>query len=654
MKRILYLILLTGFYPAVQLMAQSKDTVLFSVGPTSVTTTEFRYIYQKNNANDKNIWSKQSVNEYLDLYELFKLKVCEAKAERLDTIPKFISEYGSYRLQLAQPYLTDRTVTQELIKEAYDRLKWELRVSHILFPLAADASPKDSLVAWKIAMEVREKIMKGGDFEKLAIENSKDPSVSYNKGDLGYFTAFQLIYPFECGAFALKNIGDVSMPIRTRYGYHLIKLTAKRPYQGEMKARQILVVTSDKYTYPEQDAAKAKADSIYAKLLRGADFGEMAKKYSDDFRTNENGGVMQAFKGTDNLPDEFKNAAFALKKDGDICPPFRSSYGYHIIQRMSVTPLPPLNKEMEDNLKVKIARDSRSDKSRDAAIEKFKKDNNYVANKKTYKKFLKTIDSTLLKGNYKGTGDDKILFTLNGSEKFTTSNFAGFLQKNQAPERYDDIPYAFKNYYTEWVNQSVYNYQEKHLEEKFVDFANISKEYKEGILLFDISDKNVWSVAMTDTVGQLDFYNKNKENYKFGERISAQIISSEKPEIITDIKNRLTKAKPELLNTIVAGYIKKDPLSLIQKGGKYEKGDTALLEKIEWKKGVYELGKIDGSYYLVVVNEIIPATYKKFEDIKGNIISDYQEVLEKKWIADLKQKYPIKLNEEALRTIYRY
>jgi peptidyl-prolyl cis-trans isomerase SurA len=367
----LLLILVCGFSKA---NAQTNDQTLFTIGGSPVSVGEFKYIYEKNNASDKNLYNEKSVKEYLNLYINFKLKVKAAHDEGLDTLSKFKLEYYKYRSQLAQPYMTDREVTGKLLDEAYARKQYEIRASHILIPVASDAAPKDTLAAYNLAMSIHDSIVKkGADFEKMARKYSKDPSVAANGGNLGWFTVFQMIYPFESAAYQLGDSGSVSMPVRTQFGYHILKITGKMPYRGDILVRHILINSPTTDSPEKQKIAKDKIDSIYSLLKTGrGTFSDLAKQYSDNAQSKNNGGEMPRFNDfSPQIPQVFKDHAFALKHDNDISQPFRFETGWDIIQREDIKPLSG-RKEAEEEIKQKVSRDSRSEMSREAAMAKFK------------------------------------------------------------------------------------------------------------------------------------------------------------------------------------------------------------------------------------------------------------------------------------------
>lgn len=647
-----------GIISFVAVHAQSTDKkddtrTIFSVGNEPVSVDEFRYIYEKNNASDKNLYTEKDLREYLNLYANFKLKVREAHDMGLDTSSKFVKEFHNYREQLAQPYLTDRKVTQGLIDQAYERSKYELRASHILISCAPDASPKDTLDAYNKAMEVRAKLMKGGDFQKLAREYSNDPSVANNGGDLGYFSTFQMIYPFENAAYQLNDTGKISMPVRTQFGYHIIKITDKRPYRGEILVRHILISSNNNDTPEKQKLAKNKADSLYSQLQKGASFSELAKQFSDHVQSRQNGGELPRFNSFAQYPEKFKDEAFALKKDGDYSKPFKTQFGWHIVQRVELKGI-GTEKEMEESLKQKISRDSRSDRSREAAIASFRTQYHVTEDPKVLKKFNKRVDTSLLRGAWKGSPKidrKKVLLTMDGKQ-YTNGDYEDYLIKTQQPGRFKDLSYALSQYYKNYTDELVYNYEDKNLENLYPQFKNVAKEYKEGILLFDITDQKVWGKAMTDTIGLKKFYEENKDKYKWKERAEAHVFDLRDKTAAEAVKKEL-KAGKKKPSDIADSYVKKDPLSLNMKEGLFEKGDNKALDTVKWAPGVYDAGVINNRYYIVKIDKIEKPEYKKLNEVKGLVIADYQDYLEKKWLVTLKQKYPVTINEQVVQSLVK-
>ncbi|MDB5262459.1 MAG: peptidylprolyl isomerase, partial [Adhaeribacter sp.] len=316
----------------------SKDPVLETIGGKPVYTAEFEYVYHKNNGNAENANTRASIQEYLDLYTNFKLKVMDAESRGLDTTTAFRQELEGYKQQLAQPYLTEKSVTEKLIREAYDRMQKEVNASHILINVAPDAEPKDTLAAYNKVLELRKRLVAGEDFAQLAHAFSEDPSAKENYGKLGYFTALQMVYPFEDAAYKTLP-GQLSQPIRTRFGYHIIKVNDVRSAQGEIKVSHIMVRATPGLPKADSVAAKKKIDEIYTRVARKQNWDQLVAQFSEDVSSAENGGELPWF-GTGRMIGNFEEAAFKLAKPGDITRPVQTPYGWHIIKLIERRSLP--------------------------------------------------------------------------------------------------------------------------------------------------------------------------------------------------------------------------------------------------------------------------------------------------------------------------
>jgi peptidyl-prolyl cis-trans isomerase SurA len=334
--------------------AQNTNT-LMTVGSDKVGKQEFENVFKKNNSKMAANPDEKTLREYLDLYINFKLKVLEAKSFGMDTAASFKKELAGYRKQLAAPYLTDKEVTEQLINEAYDRSKKEIRASHILINCKEDASAKDTLAAYNKIMAIRKKILeKKEDFGKVAMESSEDPSAKTNKGDLGFFSVFAMVYSFENACYKAKQ-GTVTMPFRTKYGYHIVKVVDSRPAQGEVKVAHIMLRATAKLSKEDSLRNQNKINEVYNLLTSGQKFEELAKQYSEDKGSAKNGGILPVF-GTGKMVPEFESEAFALKNVNDYSKPFTTSYGWHIVKLVERKSLPSFDAAKAD-IKAKISRD---------------------------------------------------------------------------------------------------------------------------------------------------------------------------------------------------------------------------------------------------------------------------------------------------------
>lgn len=625
--------------------AQTSKFPIFIYGSDTVFNDEFSRVFNKNRKENYTP-NKGEIEDYLNLYTKFKLKVKDAYDRQMDTMPQFVQELVGYRRTLASPYLRDKEVTDQLVQEAYERSLTEVNASHILINCAVNASSMDTLKAFHKIMELRKRIQNGESFEAVAKQFSEDPSAVTNGGNLGYFSAFQMIYPFENAAYSTK-VGEISMPIKTRFGYHILMVHDKRKAQGEMQASHIMFRFGNA---GEADSVKPRIDAIYKNLANGGNWDELCREFSEDLATKNNGGIISNFSQTTaNIPAEFRQEAYAISQDGDFSKPFKTAYGWHIVKRIGITPIASL-KEQESTLKRKIERDSRSELSKEAVLLRIKEENNYqyVGG---LNKLSKYFDQSLLAGNWKKPTltDNILLFTI-GNKKYFDHNFFDFVVVNMVQsdmsleERIEDL----FGQYTDFANL---RYEEDILEEKYDDFLHIMTEYRDGILLFELTDQEVWTKAVKDTVGLENFYKENISNYTWSERIDATIFSIKDEKLVKKISK--TAKNPKKDGKLLAEYNKSDALMVKIDHKTLEKSDAAWIANIPWKKGVYNIGRENDRYKVVRVNKTLASAPKELNEVLGVVTSDYQNSLEATWLEQLKQKYPITLFEENIARLYQ-
>jgi peptidyl-prolyl cis-trans isomerase SurA len=625
----------------------SKDAAvpspIFSYGDEVVYGDEFMRVFNKNK-REENAPTQEEIEEYLDLYVKFKLKVAEAYSRKMDTVPSFINELAGYREQLAQPYLTDKSVTDMLVKQAFDRSQQEVNASHLLINCPLDAKPADSLAAYQKILGLRNRIEKGEDFSTIATQYSEDPSAKSNAGNLGYFTAFQMIYPFENAAFNTA-VGSVSMPIRTRFGYHLVHVIDRRKSMGDVKVGHIMIKY---YNEGQIDSTKKRIDAVLTKLKAGADWNKTVEEFSEDFNTNSKGGELSWFsRTTSNVPNEFKDAAYGLEKDGDFSTPFKTKFGWHIIRRVEIKSLPEYD-EMKDVIRRKVERDTRSELNKDVVVARVKIENKF--------KEVKGLDSVkgnfgeeLIRGKFKkkeGTG--MVLFQI-ANKSYTDSDFYTYVLANQGKTN-KTLANAVIDLYSEFVKQSNLDYEKSILEVKYDDFKYIMQEYKDGILLFELTDNEVWSKAVADSAGLESFYAKNQANYMWKERADASIFSCKDAKVAKKAKKSAKKGATT--NEILAKYNAKDPLAITVEQKNFEKGTNKLLDAVSWNAGVYNLANENDRVKFARINNILAPSAKPLESNMGQATSDYQNYLEAEWLNELRKKYPVQIYDDNVAQLY--
>jgi peptidyl-prolyl cis-trans isomerase SurA len=680
--------------------SNAQEPVVMTINDKSISKSEFEAVYRKNNGKEVNNTTK-SVNEYVDLFSLFKSKVFESESLGLDTLTSFRNELGGYRRQLAAPYLTDKNTNENLLTEAYERLKTEVRASHILVRIDETALPKDTLEGWTRIHIIRNAVLgklptaaeitnyekllknqsevakglKGKDstiykaklnsvknladyyknaadkFMDIAPKTSDDPSVVDNRGDLNYFSSLDMVYPFETAAYNTK-VGDVSPVVRTRFGYHILKIYDKRESRGEIFVSHIMAKFGKDATEQDKANAKTKIDELYGKLKAGQVFEDLARQFSDDKQTGDRGGQLQPFK-SGKLPKTFEDAAFALKANGDYSNPVLTQYGWHIIKRNDLKGVPPFN-EIKNELKTRVTRDGRSQMGRVALMERVKKENNFKENLKNRDELGNVLDTTYLKATWSASRANKLgnkeIFNL-GGRSYTQNEFAKFLETQMTFRSPTDVKEIMKGIYKTWVEESIVNFEDAQLEKKYVDFRNLLREYRDGILLFDLTDQKVWSKAVKDTSGLKDFYEKNKNNYLWAERAEVSIFKCLNEKVAKDVRKQIKDGKTQ--KEITESVNKLSQLNLSVENVTYLKGENANVDN-NWKAGVVANNINDDKekkIFVIVVDKILPKSPKSLAECRGLVTADYQNYLEKEWLDYLKKKYVVKVNNDVISTI---
>jgi peptidyl-prolyl cis-trans isomerase SurA len=623
--------------------SQDKKATILTIQGENITLEEFENIFRKNNRDS--VITQQSLDDYMELFINFKLKVREAKALGLDTVAKFKSELEGYRATLARPYLTDTDMLNGMMREAYDRSKQEVRASHILINCDPAASPEDTLKAYNKAMEARKKIIDGAKFDAIAKEYSQDPSAKDNGGDLGYFTVFQMVYQFEDGAYSTP-VGQVSMPVRTRYGYHVIKVTDKRTARGEIHVAHIMV--KEKKEENGAANASAKAKEIYEKAIAGESFTDLAAKYSDDGSTSKSGGELPWF-GTNKMVSEFEEAAFALKNDGDISAPIKTSYGWHIIKRLGYRTIGTYE-ESEKKIKSDVSRDGRSEKTKNSFVSKLKKEYKFTYDEKLVNALAATADTSVFKGTWNVNKKllKKPMFTIDG-KKYLASEFHKVItdrmkiRTKQTPAEY------IRSEAKVFAENALLKYEDTKLEGKHDAFRLLMNEYREGILLFELTDQKVWSKAVKDSTGLQNFYDNNKSKFMWPERIDVTFYTCANEQIAAKVRELIAQG---VSNADIASQINKDTQLNIQiEEGVFAKEDRDILENVAWKKGLSMNIPYNGQFVIANVKDVIASTPKKFSECRGLVTSEYQNYLEEQWIKELRAKYSTSVNKQVLHSI---
>ena len=628
-----------------------ESPVLLTVADEEVTLAEFERIYRKNN-NETSL-NRQTPEEYLELFIKFKLKVIEAESLGMDTTTKFINELEGYRKQLAKPYLADEESKEMMMQEAYERAKLDINASHILIKIPPDASPEDTLAAYEKINEIRMRIVKGEDFETVARATSDDSSVSRNGGNLGYFTVFSMIYGFENVAYNAP-VGEISMPFRSSYGYHILQVHERRPARGQVKVAHVFVRTPDNMSEAQKKGAYAKVQMIYDSLQAGTDFAHLARIYSEDPNSARNGGEIPWF-GTGRMIPEFEDACFAIEKKGDYSKPFKSYFGWHIVKLIDKKGIGTYE-EMKPELQEKANRGERRKYRTEKYVIKLKSDYGFEEYEEELDKVYASVDSTLLAGTWNGgriLDDPATLFRI-GDRTATVGELVDHMVANQNQSKSKNLVTYVDQLHAGFVSDVVIAYEESKLPEKYPEFRYIYQEYHDGILLFDIMDQKVWSKAVSDTLGLAAFHETNKENYMWQERTDAIVVTCEDGADMDGIKKahkKILKGKldQEDLNS---AFCANDTVACITvEKVLVEEGENEMVDAMNGQPGLGPVVQGEDSESFVILKKVIPPEPKKLSEARGQITSDYQNYLEKQWIQELRQKYPVEVNDELLSRI---
>lgn len=629
-------------------LAQNNEKVLMTIGDTNVSKGEFEYIFNKNNASSQEEFT--TTKEYVDMFVKFKLKVIEAENRGLDTTKAFIDELAGYRSQLAQPYLIDQDLNEQLLQEAYFRFTNEINATHILIRLDNHPRPEDTLKAYNKILDIRKKALDGESFGELAVQYSDDPSAKINKGNLNYFSGFQMVFPFEDAAYKTP-VGEISMPVRSSFGYHIIKVNDLRPSRGEVKVAHILFLRNPEMT-PEQAAElKTKADNAYKRINENPSlFVEIATNESDDKASAENDGELPWF-GSGQMVFEFQEVAFGLKNKGDISTPFETQFGWHIIKKIDQRPVASFDEKQEE-LKRMLARTSRGRLPEESFIKRLKSQYGYTEHKENVDTFVEiskkyTYNDSLFVAVTRGL--DKPVITLDSVDvTFTQEDFADYLVTDARSE----VPDVKKRVETKWnryTSKTLKNYEESQLEKNYPEFRFLMQEYHDGILLFEISQEEVWDKASIDTIGLEKYYNKVKKNYPYEtEHFEGKIFYCQDDSVQNIVKQMLDNKIEE--NTILDSLNKQGPLVNIEEGV-FVPGQNAAVDSIVFASTNDVSENLHFKTAFTVGKKYKAGVPKALSSVRGAVISDYQDYLEEKWIKQLKKKYPVKVNKQMLETV---
>nr|WP_321223311.1 peptidylprolyl isomerase [uncultured Psychroserpens sp.] len=638
------LVTVVCFCFTVLVQAQVKnDDVLFTVDGDPIKASEFVRVYNKNLDLVKDE-SQKDIDAYLELFINYQLKVKEARRLGLDEDAKYLREFNNYKNQLTKNYMSDNKVTDALVKEAYERTTNDVKASHILVRI--DESVKDDTLAiYNKVLKLRERVIAEG-FE--AVQKDVHDGKNVFAEDLGYFGGFKMVYPFETAAFNTP-VGEVSMPFRTRFGYHVVKVFEKRKSLGEVTVAHIMVSVKQKDSTVDPET---RINQIYKKIGQGEKFESLAKQFSDDKSSSQKGGMLSPFTGGQLRAKEFENVAFSLENKGDISKPFKTDYGWHIVKLINKKGVQPFE-EVKNELQNRVKKDSRSALINSALVKNLIAKYDIKQHKSQGLAYIETIlTDGFFKQSWKTPEDikDGVLISIR-DKNITYKDFADFLMASQRKyyNRLVDYKTLLDAEYDDFLEDQVLKYHENNLEFENEEFAFVLKEYRDGLLLFELMEKEVWNAAVKDTVGLEKFYKNSTSNYVWKDRVEAVILTSASQKTIESVQNKLKQDVS--VEDILTNANKDNNLNVISTANTFEEGNQSLPQDFKFKKGVSKIYEHNDAYHVVLVHDFLPAKNKTLEEAKGKVISDYQNYIENNWVDALGKRFEVKVNDEVLKRV---
>ena len=632
----LNLLLALLVFSCIETLARQNNPTVATIDKTEISAGELLYAYNKNRNTDLPI-HYDSLKDYLDQYINFKLKVLEAYERNLHQNEAFQQELNSYISQIRKPYLQNNRTEEALVQEAYERMQWEINASHILLRVAPNAEPADTLAAYQKLDSLKGTISNATEFAEAARKLSQDGSAK-DGGKLGWFSAFMMVYPFETAAYnTAKN--TVSEICRTEFGYHLVFVNDKRPARGKVRVSHIFL-SNQKHGSP---TAKKLAQQAYDSLQAGANWRDVVVRYSDDNNTKMKNGALP-FVGLRQLPDDFLDIAFSIEKLGEYTAPRATQFGWHIVRLDAKQPLPALS-EMRPEIERQIKQSGRNQLSEPKLLAKIKAENGFKTSDNQQTVLAKLAEQNLKSLPYQNLKKQPLFELL--SEPVTAYELKQYLLPTDSvwsEARLKKAYPQFERSYLLYVEDSLAPH-------KYPEYKYLMQEYEEGLLLFEIMQKEVWDKALEDSVGQMNYYKTNLDQYTAEERYATTRINGLSAEMHAQVKTELkNQTNIEDYKAFLSDKIGQNEASKL----KFAKTTISKSEIPNFEAFAVNQGGFipsNNTTELIHINRVLKAGYYEFEEIRGRVISDYQQALEQKWNAELRQKRIITINENVLKQL---
>jgi peptidyl-prolyl cis-trans isomerase SurA len=626
-------------------VAQEKKEVLVVVGTISIDKGEFLQLMAKERESESpaNSLTRKEFEENFESFLNYKLKVIEAESIKLDQMEEFNLEFSSIKESLIAPYLIKNSIEEGEVKKVYARLQKIVRAKHILFQFPPNPKKEDSIAVLQLALKVKSELENGGDFSALAANYSDDPSAKVNKGDLGYFTGLQMVQQFEEAAYTLP-VGSISDPILTDFGYHIIQVSGRQANPGEVQVSHILV-RFDSENPSQEENARRKISDIYAEIQKESTiWEEIVQTYSEDFGTKSAGGVLPWF-GVGTMIPEFEVAGFSLTDIGEVSPPIKTAYGYHILRLEGKRGLQPYE-EVEQSIRSKILRNSKTGMIESQVVAIQKSRFGFQENELGISKVAGAVTATDILSFGAAIQEKKLggteLFKVNASS-YTAGDLVNFMQTKEMTPK--GIGTFFELWLDKFTEATLAKTEEVDLEKNNKAYQMLLKEYRDGILLFSLTNQEVWQKGLNDSLGQQAFFEKNTQKYQWKGRVQAYLTKVNDASKLENARKFLQNKgfDTDSFAAFEADYRSNYPDAYATESGTFEYETHPILSKVDLKTPYQEL-VIEGTSYVLVVGKVYPPGPRKFEEARGLIIRDYQEFLDQALTKRLKEKYPIQIN----------
>ena len=632
-----------GALAAVAACWAAKDPVIMTVNGVDVPLSEFEYLYRKNSRQQL---EPQPLSEYVEMFKLYKLKVADAIADRLDTLPSFKKEMEQYRADLAAPYMADSAYIRNLVAEEFGWSKQEAEARHIMkFTRPGDKTARATLDS------IRNVLVQGtSSWDETALKYSDDQGSNTNGGNMGYISAMKFPYSFEKAVFTTPE-GVISEIVETPNTVHIIMGGKKRPSRGKVLTAHILKMCPQGATPEEEAKAKHEIDSLYAVIENEpASFGLTARNNSDDKGSARQDGRLPAF-GAGEMVPEFDEVAFSIA-DGQISRPFRSRFGWHILQRIKGIPgsseedvkhfiLNRINNPQDgrfrmvlDNQTAKLMA-THNGKVNDMAIEEM---TTYMS--------ANGIDSLFYERFGKGKGGEMPVITF-GKNAIKRADMLKGMHQRIVPDPKSAIG-QFEQYQSWFINKSARDQEMKRLEAEEPEYRNLLNEYRDGSLLYEASVRKVWDKASQDPEALEAFFKAHRDDYKWDKpHVKGYLVQALNDSVAQEIKDLMSKTGTDsMVYTVRKNFKGNMQIDHISVG----KGDNAMVDYLVFD-GPKVSPRITNFQSMFMFMPRIIDQPEEAADVRGQVTTDFQNLLQEQWNEELRRKYPVKVNEKVLKKV---